>query len=297
MASNQLRSDGLLLTSALIWGLAFAFQRQGMQHVGPFTFNALRFALGAGALALLLRFGPLDGTKSSRLGFPIVGGLLAGLVIFLGAALQQAGLVHTTAGKAGFITGLYVVFVPLLGLLLHRRTGRWTWAGALIAAAGLYLLSVKGSFGIARGDLLVLLGAVFWASHVLIIDRIIHRSNPYRLAIFQYGVCAGASLVAALLTETLSGARLAAAGVPILYTGLLSVGIAYTLQIVAQRRAHPAHAAIILSMESLFAVLGGWLLLGETLGGRGLTGCALMLGGMLLTQLGGRGSAGKAASN
>ena len=287
MATGRLRADAMLLTTALIWGLAFVFQRQGMEHVGPFAFNAMRFGMGAAALSLLLRFGPLDRSRPGRLGFPLRGGLLAGLVLFLGSALQQSGLVETTAGKAGFITGLYVVFVPLIGLALGRRTGRWTWGGALLAACGLYLLSVTGSFGIARGDLLVLLSAIFWASHVLIIDRYIGRSNSFRLAIFQYLVCSAASLVAALLVETIGLAAIRAAAIPLLYTGLLSVGIAYTLQLVAQRRAHPAHAAVILSMESVFAALGGWLVLGETLSGRGLTGCALMLGGMLLTQLGG----------
>ncbi len=290
LPSSRLRSDGLLLTTAMIWGFAFVFQRQGMDHVGPYTFNALRFGLGALALSALLRFGPLDGKGPGRLGFPPIAGVLAGLIIFAGAALQQMGLVHTTAGKAGFITGLYVVFVPLIGLILGRRTGRWTWTGALFAAFGLYLLSVRGRFGIAHGDLLVLVGAVFWACHVLLIDRVIGRSNAYRLAIFQYWICAAASLIAALIFEQVSLSGILAAGVPILYTGLLSVTIAYTLQIVAQRRAHPAHAAIILSLESVFAAIGGRFFLGELLSTRALIGCALMLSGMLLTQIAGGGS-------
>jgi drug/metabolite transporter (DMT)-like permease len=277
----------LLLLAAVIWGFAFVAQRVGMRYVGPLTFNGLRFALGAAALAPLLMWrrktGPttIDGSDRSRV---LKGGVVAGLVLFMGATLQQYGVVYTTAGKAGFITGLYVVFVPLLGLLVGQKTGRYVWAGALIAAGGLYLLSAKGMVGIDPGDGLVLLSALFWAAHVLVIGRLSRRVAPVRLAVTQFTVVSILSLIGAVLFETIDPAAVRAAAVPILYAGLLSVAVAYTLQVVAQRRAQPAHAAIILSFESVFAALGGWLVLSEGLSTRGLIGCALMLAGILLAQ-------------
>ena len=215
------------------------------------------------------------------------GGLLAGLVLFAGASLQQVGIVYTTAGKAGFVTGLYVVIVPLLGLLWGQRTPGMTWAGAVLAAVGLYLLTVTDGFTLAEGDGLVLVGAFFWAAHVLLIGRLSGRYvEPVLLACLQFSVCAVLSLIVALATEPVTLQGLEAAALPILYGGLLSVGVAYTLQVVAQRDAPPAHAAIILSLETVFAVLAGWLWLNETLTERGLFGCGLMFAGMLLSQWG-----------
>jgi drug/metabolite transporter (DMT)-like permease len=213
------------------------------------------------------------------------GGLAAGLVLFLGATLQQYGVVYTTAGKAGFITGLYVVFVPLLGLLVGQRTGRFVWAGVVTAAVGLYLLSARGVAGIDPGDGLVLLSAIFWAAHVLVIGRLTLRVPPVHLAVAQFSVVSILSLIGAFLCETVAVQALRDAALPILYAGLLSVSVAYTLQVVGQRRARPAPAALILSLESVFAALGGWLVLGEVLSVRGLAGCALMLAGILLAQV------------
>ena len=282
----------LLLLAAAIWGFAFVAQRVGMQHVGPLTFNGVRFLLGAAALWPLAWRGPLlrltasDAPASTGRFSPSVRwGLVAGLLLFCGATFQQVGVVYTTAGKAGFITGLYVLFVPLFGLLVGKRTGRLTWVGAVLAAVGLYLLSAKGITGIALGDGLVLLSAVFWALHVLAIDRYVHRVQPLQLAATQFAVCGALSVVGAFVFETPEPAAIGAAALPILYAGLLSTGVAYTLQVVAQRKAHPSHAAIILSLESVFAVLGGWLILSESLSVRGLAGCGLMLAGMLLAQL------------
>ena len=277
----------LLMLAAVIWGFAFVAQRVGMRYVGPLTFNGIRFALGAAALVPLLMWrrktGPTTIAGSDR-SLVLKGGVVAGLVLFMGATLQQYGVVYTTAGKAGFITGLYVVLVPLLGLLVGQKTGRFVWAGALTAAGGLYLLSAKGMMGIDPGDGLVLLSALFWAAHVLVIGRLSRRVAPVRLAVTQFTVVSILSLIGAVLFETIDPAAVRAAAVPILYAGLLSVAVAYTLQVVAQRRAQPAHAAIILSFESVFAALGGWLVLSEGLSVRGLIGCALMLAGILLAQ-------------
>lgn len=303
-ARHPWRYDTLLLQAAVIWGFAFVAQRLGMQHVGPLTFNGVRFALGAASLlpfmiwssrrragptaaavpeihaALLARIWPRGRTRST-----LAGSVLAGLVLFGGATLQQYGVVTTTAGKAGFITGLYVIIVPVLGLLVRQRVPLGTWIGAGVAVVGLYLLSVRADLSIERGDLLCLVGAFFWALHLQVVGWLARRCDPVQIACGQFVVCAVLSLSAALVAETIIWSDLQAATWPILYTGLLSVGVAYTLQAVAQRRVPPAHAAIILSLETVFAVLGGWLVLGETLPPRGLLGCGLMLAGMVLSQL------------
>ncbi len=291
MQSNAVKADILLLVTALIWGLAFVAQRVGMEHVGPLTFNGVRFALGALALLpLAVRSARYADSTEFLFGKPtlrtyVLGGLMAGALLFAGATLQQVGLVYTTAGKAGFITGLYVVIVPILGLAIRQRPARGDVIGACLAAVGLYYLSVTEEFTIAYGDALELIGAFLWAGHVIIIGRLSPRMRAAGLACAQYSVCAALSLVTAAFTENMALSGILDAAVPILYGGLMSVGLAYTLQVVAQRDAKPTHAAIILSLESLFAALAGWIILGETLGGRGLFGCALMLSGMLLSQL------------
>lgn len=280
---RALRADALLLLTAAIWGFAFVAQRAGMKHVGPFTFNGVRFALGSLTLLPMLwyRRTPLR-TMATTLRGPA---LLAGLVLFLGASLQQVGIVYTTAGKAGFITGLYVVIVPLLARLWGRTVGAGGWTGALLAAAGLYLLSVRGGFAIVLGDGLVLASAIFWAVHVLVLARWAPRTDPIVLALGQFALCSLLSLAVGLRFETTTLAGLLAAMVPIVYGGVASVGIGYTLQVVAQRDAQPTVAAIVLSLESVFAAIGGFLMLGEVLAPRGLVGCGLMLAGVVIAQL------------
>jgi drug/metabolite transporter (DMT)-like permease len=287
MEARALRADLLLLATAAIWGLAFVAQRVGMAHVGPFTFNGVRFALGSVSLLPLVWLEARRAGSAPPVSASVVfrGVALAGTALFLGASLQQVGLVYTTAGKAGFITGLYVVIVPILGLIYRQRTDAGTWIGALLAAVGLYLLSVTEQFTIAFGDLLELAGAFFWACHLLVIGWLSPRMPAVRLACLQYACCALLSLATALVFETIAWETIRAAAVPILYGGLASVGIAYTLQVVAQKHAPPAHAAILLSLEAVFAALGGWLMLGEVLSLRALLGCALMLGAMLVSQL------------
>jgi len=210
---------------------------------------------------------------------------LAGLVLFVSANLQQIGLVYTSAGKAGFITGLYVVIVPLLGLLRRHRVSRFVWAGCGLAVTGMYLLTVVGAFSIAAGDVLVLGSAFGWAIHVHIVGWLAQRMHPLRVAILQFVICATLSLAVAGFIETIQISAVLRAGWMIAYAGILSVGVAYTLQVVGQRRVDPARAGIILSLEAVFAVIGGWLLLGEVLSTRGMVGCSLMLGGMILAQL------------
>lgn len=291
MKPSTLRADLLLLTAAVIWGTAFVAQRVGMDHVGPFTYNGFRFALGALSLLPLLiiaRGQPAASGNSlpaAGRGVFFFGSLLTGLVLFAGASLQQVGLVYTTAGKAGFITGLYVIIVPLLGLIWRQKPSAGTWIGAILAAVGLYFLSVTQRFTIEFGDLLNLIGAFFWAAHVLIIAWLSPRIQPIRLAFWQFMACSLLSLLAALIFEEIVWSAIRSAAIPIFYGGLVSVGVAYTLQVVAQRDAHPAHAAVLLSMECPFAALGGWLILSEILGLRGIVGSGLMLAGMLVSQL------------
>jgi drug/metabolite transporter (DMT)-like permease len=291
MEKARRNANLMLLIASAIWGFAFVAQRVGMRYVEPFTFNGIRFALGALVLlpivAVLRRRSAAPGEPPAPIAWGRVlrGGLVAGFFIFAGSTLQQFGLVYTTAGKAGFITGLYVVFVPLIGLFLGHRATPAIWGGAALAAAGLYLLSAKGMTSIELGDGLVLLSALFWAGHVLLIGRLVRTIDPVQLAVAQFTVVSLASLAGAAVFESPALGPVLEAAVPILYAGLMSVGVAYTLQVVAQRHAKPAHAAIILSMESVFAAVGGWLLLDEHLPLRGLIGCALMLGGVLLVQI------------
>ncbi|MFM4803823.1 DMT family transporter [Aeromonas bivalvium] len=284
-----MRSNMMLLMAAAIWGLGFVTQRLGMDHMGPYTFNGLRFLLGAASLLPLLWWlksrQPARPDKEDNPRLLLVGGLIAGTVLFSAASLQQVGLLYTTAAKAGFITGLYIILVPVLGLILRHKTGANTWVGALIAMAGLYYLSVTEDFTIGYGDLLQVIGALFWAIHLLVLDHYSSRVAPIRLAGVQFVVCGLLSLATAFVIETPTLGGAVAGWQALLYAGLVSVGVGYTLQVVGQRGAHPAHAAIILSLETVFAAIGGVLLLGEHLDERAIVGCALMLAGMLISQI------------
>jgi len=288
MKQSTLRSDSLLLLTSLIWGLAFVAQRVGMDYVGPFIFNGIRFALGALVILPFIFMSKKQAAASNQptanSKYLIYGGIILGLSVFGGATLQQYGLVYTTAGNAGFITGLYVVFVPILGLLRRQFPHFTVWIAALFAVIGLYFLSVTENFTLVFGDMLVLIGAVFWAAHVVIIGVMSPKVNALKLALIQYLVCSVLSLIVAFSIESNTLDGVIQATIPILYGGILSVGIAYTLQVIAQKKAPPAHAAIILSLEAVFAAIGGWLILNEQLGNRQILGCGLMLLGMLVAQ-------------
>ena len=283
-----MKANLMLLLAAAIWGFAFVAQRVGMEYLEPFTFNGIRFALGSLSLLPLVwhyRNQPqIFSSTESRPLSALTAGILAGLVLFVAASLQQIGLVYTTAGKAAFITCLYIVLVPVTGLFLSHRIALGTWSGSLLAVVGLYFLCVKEDFTISYGDLLELLGAFFWTAHILLIDHVSRRVSTLKLASVQFVTCSVLSLGVAAVFEKTSTAAVLQAAVPILYGGFGSVGIAYTLQILGQKNAPPAHAALILSMETVFAAIGGFLLLGEILGLREITGSAMMLCGMLLAQ-------------
>ena len=288
MNKKALRADSMLLLTSIVWGFAFVAQRVGMEHIGPFTFNGIRFALGSLSLLPLIRFLGKQKRTPTRLvdrRFFIFGSLAAGAVLFIAASLQQIGIQYTTAGKAGFLTGLYVVLVPIAGIALGHRTGLPTWIGAVLAAAGMYVLSAPGNLGkFNPGDLLVIVGAFFWTAHVLVIDYLSRQIDPLKLASAQFAWCALFSMVVAAIAEPLSLMAIWQAAVPILYGGLASVGVGYTLQVVAQRDAPPAHSSILMSLEGVFATIGGILLLAEPAGFRNIAGSILMLSGMIATQ-------------
>ncbi len=282
------KSDFLLLLTAIIWGFAFVAQRMGMEHTGPFMFNAVRFALGSiSLLPLIYLFGdkkPVEALQK-RSSLLINGGILTGLALFIAASLQQIGVVYTTAGNAGFITGLYVVIVPILGLFFGKKTSLGVWSGAILAMVGMYLLSVNETFSIQLGDFLVFISAFFWAAHMLLISRYAPLVHTIKLAAIQFAICSILSFITAFFVEHNTIQGIIDATIPILYGGIMSVGVAYTIQIIAQKKAHPSVAAVILSTESVFALLGGWLVLNESLSFRSAIGCGLMFAGILIAQL------------
>ncbi|MBI9016565.1 MAG: DMT family transporter [Phycisphaerae bacterium] len=298
------KSDLLLLLAAFVWGTAFVAQRKGMEFVGPYTYNTIRFAIG-GLVLLPLVFR----TRAKGAEIPLkksfwFGGAIAGAVLFGGTSFQQVGLQYTTAGKAGFITGLYVVLIPVISTFMGRRYRKSVWAASVLVIIGLFLLCMGKQFYFSegdniispivrfwqtsnfnRGDGLVFVGAVIWAVHVLVIERLIGTSEAIYLACCQFMVCALLSFTFALVLEQFILSDIMAAAIPILYGGLLSVGLGFSLQVFAQKNAPAAHVAIIMSFEAVFAVVAGWLILNEDMGVKAIIGCGLMLAGMILVQL------------
>lgn len=287
MQSQALRADLLMLLTALIWGSAFVAQRLGMDNIGPFLYTGLRFALASLALLPVLallqrgkRQVPQPITRSL-----LLGGVIMGVVLALGINLQQVGLLFTSVTNSGFITGLYVIVVPILGLFIGQRSGLGIWLGASLAVVGMFLLSVGDGFSVAPGDWLQLTGAFVWGVHVLLVGFFASHHDPLRLALIQFVTCAVISLFLALCFENATLDGVIEAAPAILYGGLLGVAVGFTLQVVAQQHAIASHAAIILSLEAVFAAIAGALLLNEVLEPRGYLGCALMFAGMLIAQL------------
>jgi len=284
-----------LLITAMIWGFAFVAQSSGMDHLGPFFFNGIRFLIGAAVLVPIVLV--LDNRKkiqqphhnqqsnaSNQSKHLWIGGLCMGIVLFMGASLQQIGIQYTHVANAGFITSLYIILVPLIGLFFGHRTNKLTWFGAILALVGLFLLSVTEQFTISTGDLLQLAGAVFWAMHILVIAYFSPKASTLKLCIIQFFICGIISLIIGVVFEDFSLLAIQSVIPQILYLAILSTGVAYTIQVFAQKHVPPANAAIIFSLESVFALLGGWLLLNETLGTKELLGCGLMFIGVLISQ-------------
>ena len=291
MPNKAMQANLMMLLAASIWGFAFVAQRVGMETMGPHWFNSLRFFIGVVALTPVViwmdRVQAKSATESPKSSVKtlLMGGAVAGFLLFIGATFQQVGLQYTTAGKAGFITGMYIFFVPLIGLFFRMKTGLGTWLGALIALWGLYLLSINEDFTLSKGDTLQLICAVALAGHVLMIGYLASRMDTVKLSLVQFFVAGLLAMILALYSEQLTWGMVTSTAVPLLFAGVMSTGIGYTLQTIAQQHAHPSHAAIILSSEGVFAVIGGFLLLNEVLPVQGLLGCGLILAGMLMSQL------------
>ena len=285
----------MLFIAAIIWGSAFLFQKMGMDYIGPFTFGAFRFLLGA--LMILAFACVLDGVRRKKQqGFGdgimswkdrklVKGGLAIGAANFVACSLQQIGIMYTTVGKAGFITAMDIVVVPFFLVLLRRKVHGLTWAGVAVATFGMYLLCMKEGFSVELGDGLVMMCAVVYSVQILLIDYYTEFVDPFKLCFYEFGVTAVLSAAAALMFETLSITSIIACAVPILFTGLLEVAVAFTLQIVGQKYAPPAIATMIMSLESVFAAIAGALVLGEVMSGRELAGCVIMFGAFILAQI------------
>lgn len=301
---NKLRSELLLLLAAAIWGVSFVAQRAGMEYIGPFAFNGIRSFIGSLVLLPVImvlngqrrrnrvNLGDLEPEEDSQAeGAPaerkalLVGGVLCGVILFIASSLQQFGMVYTTAGKGGFITALYIVLVPIVGLFLGRRVRPILWLCVALATAGLYLLSVGEGWSIGKGDLLVLLCAFGFTAHILLIDHFSPRVDGVKLACIQFFVCGLLSTPLMLIFETLDWANIFGCWLPLLYAGVMSCGVAYTLQIVGQKQTEPAIASLILSLESTFALLAGIMLLQERITGTEALGCLIMFIAITLAQL------------
>ena len=280
------RGNGCLLLAAFIWGTTFVAQSVGMENIGPFTYGAARFFLGVLALGTLwLLAGGRKYMPRAVASFRVGAG--AGCIMFVASALQQCGMQYTTVGKASFLTCLYLIFVPLAGVFLRQHIRAEHWMGALLAVSGLYFLCVAEGLSFGYGDAMELCGAFFWTAHILFIDRFAARAEAIAMSLAQVVVVFLLNLATAVLFETAQASDITAAWFSIFYAGVLSTGVAFTLQIVGQREADPAPAAVIMSLESLFGALAGWLVLGETLSPREVFGCALMGAGMIVSQAGG----------
>ena len=290
MKKNSLKYNGILLITAVIWGSAFTFQHEGAQVLGPFLFGAIRYGLGA-LVVIPLLFWYKAKTKNSTTVPPLfnrktlLAGIAIGFSLFAASTLQQAGLYYTTAGKAGFITESCVVIVPIMAIVLGDRPQLNTWIGIAFVCTGLYLLSNSNIDGFNKGDWLELIGACLWAVQLLLIDRFSPTCNAFSLSFIQFVSCTFFSLFGAILYEPFVFKSIESILFPLLYTGVISSGIALTLQIIAQQKTPATHACMILSLEAVFAALSGWWLLGETMNTLEITGCLIMLAGILLAQI------------
>lgn len=303
--NRSLRANLLLTLTALIWGVAFVAQDVAADRLGPFSFNGLRMALAALALIPVVlvmdrraQAAHTADEKNTGAGVPVTqmtpaqrktlltGGLCCGVMLALGSAFQQLGIsMGTGAGKAGFITALYIVLVPVTGLFAHKRVRKLVWAAVALSAVGLYLLCIKGGFAIDPGDGMLMLCALSFTGHILAVDFFSRKTDCVKMSCIQFAVVSILCLIGAACTEQLAWQAVRECAVPILYAGVMSGAMGYTLQIVAQRDTDPTVASLLMSLESVFAVLAGWVILGDVLSARELLGCAFMMAAIVLAQL------------
>lgn len=300
-----LKNSLLLLLAAIIWGIAFVAQSVGMDYVGGFTFNAVRSLIGAAVLVpLILVFESKKSTDTTTAKIAshsrptsntvsyiqkrkdlIIGGISCGICLCLASNFQQFGIKYTSVGKAGFITACYIVIVPIIGLFLGKKCSKFIWAAVVMALIGLYLLCITDGFSIGKGDLLVLVCAFLFSVHILVIDHFSPKVDGVKLSCLQFLTCGILSGIPALLFERPSFSAICQAWMPFLYAGIMSCGVAYTLQIIGQKNMNPTVASLILSLESCISVLAGWVLLGQQLSTREILGCVIMFAAIILAQL------------
>lgn len=301
MDRKQLKGNLLLLTTSAIWGITFVAQRVGMDYVGPFTFNGVRFLIAALVLIPVVHFlekpqqaaepatdktEPAQEKRRLEKRTLITAGIACGCMLFLASSFQQFGLVTTSAGKTAFITALYIVLVPIFSVFMKHRPGLKCWVGVTLGTVGLYFLCITSSFDIAPGDLAVLIGAGFWAAHILVIDHFLPKlSTPIRLSMYQFIVVSVIAFTGAFIFEEVSLSAIIDCAGPILFSGVLSGGVGFTFQILGQRYTNPTVASLILSLESVFGAIFGFLLLREMMNGREIAGCILMFCAIIISQL------------
>ena len=297
MKNKEVSSAILLFMAAFIWGVAFVAQSVGMDYVGPFTFNGCRFLLGGLVLTpfaflrekkyqkskIYKNMAEEEQKKHRRV--TLLGGLCCGVAICIASSFQQAGMLYTSVGKAGFITALYIVMVPVMGIFMKKKVPAIVWMGVVLAAVGFYFLCITESFSINYGDVLLFLCAICFTFHILIIDYFAPKADGVALSCIQFWFSGIVCMSIALFKETPNISAIFAAVVPILYAGVMSCGVAYTLQILGQKHMKPAIASLILSLESVISVLAGWVILKEVLTGRQLLGCALVFSAVILAQI------------
>lgn len=288
MKEGSLKGNIMLLITATIWGVAFVAQSVGMDYVGPFTFNAVRFLIGGIILIpcsfILKRYDHAKEEKRDK-GTLIKAGVLCGLFMFGATTFQQFGIMYTSVGKTGFITALYVILVPILGIVLGKKVDAKIWIGAVIAIIGFYFLCIKEGFSIAFGDILVFICAIIFALHIITVDKFGPHVNGVMLSCIQFLIAGAISTVCMIIFEKPELTGIISAWQPILYAGILSCGVAYTLQIIGQQYTNPFLASLILSLESVISVLAGWIILGELLSVREVVGCILVFGAIVIAQL------------
>ena len=308
------RSPLLLLLTATIWGVAFVAQSVGMDYVKPFTFNGVRSLLGAAVLVPLIfllghrKDERIDAADSPKKGAKVsegkdsegkdstgestktlwLGGILCGICLCVASSLQQIGIQYTTAGKAGFLTAMYIIIVPVLGIFVGKKLNPSVGISILMATVGLYLLSIKDGFSIGNGDIYVILCAIVFAVHIMVIDYFSPKCNGVKLSCIQFLVCGILCIIVALIFEKPQLDQILDAWLPIAYAGIMSCGVAYTLQIIGQKNMNPTVASLILSLESVISVLAGWVILHQALSARELVGCVIMFTAIILAQLPGK---------
>ena len=294
--NKRMLGNALLILTAMIWGTAFVFQRVGMESIEPITFNAARMALAAVAVGAVSAM-PIASEKERLASYSaqqcaryrrdtIVGGICCGAFLAAASIFQQMGVVYTTAGKAGFITAMYMLLVPVINFVFFKKRNSWiVWLAVLLGVVGMYLLCMTEGFSLGRGDTLVCICAVLFSGHILCCDHFVKLGNPIRISAIQFASCTVISAVAALILEQPGVAKIVSAAIPILYCGIVSGGIGYTLQIIAQKFTDPTVASLLMSLESVFAVIAGALLLGERMTSRELLGCAIMFAAIVLVQI------------